>query len=135
MAVQHLAANDPTVRHAEAWVRAHLADNFDVATLARHVGTSPRTLARRLTEAVGVSPIGFIQRLRVESAIHLLETTQLTLGDISARVGYADSNMLRRLIEREASASPRELRRRRRGTSGGRPARPPRRPSGHSSAS
>ncbi len=33
MALQHLAASDPTVRRAETWVRAHLADDFDVATL------------------------------------------------------------------------------------------------------
>jgi transcriptional regulator GlxA family with amidase domain len=114
MAVQHLAANDPTVRRAEAWVRAHLAEDFDVPTLARQVGTSHRTLARRLTEAVGVSAIGFIQRLRVESAVHLLATTQLPLSEISARVGYADPDTLSRLIERDTRTSPRELRRRHR---------------------
>ena len=112
MAVRHLASNEPTVRRAEAWVRAHLAERFDVAAVARHAGTSPRTLARRLTEAVGVSVIGFVQRVRVETATHLLETTRLSLGEISARVGYDDPNTLRRLIERETKTSPREVRRR-----------------------
>jgi transcriptional regulator GlxA family with amidase domain len=112
MAVHHLASNDATVRHAERWVRAHLKEPFDIPTLARSVGASPRTLARRVTEAVGVSVIGFVQRIRVETATHLLETTRLSLGEISARVGYDDPSTLRKLIERETKVSPREVRRR-----------------------
>jgi transcriptional regulator GlxA family with amidase domain len=111
MAIGYLTTNDPSVRRAESWVREHLADDFDVALLARKAGTSPRTLARRLAAAVGLSPIGFIQRLRVEAAVHLLRTTRLSLEEIGARVGYSDANALRRLIRRETSSTPKELRR------------------------
>jgi transcriptional regulator GlxA family with amidase domain len=113
MAVRTLAANDETVRGAESWVRKHLAEPFDIAELARHLGVSPRTLARRLKSAVGASPIGFIQRIRVEAAVTLLETSRLSLQEISDRVGYSDSSALRRLIRREVNASPRDLRSRR----------------------
>ena len=58
-----------------------------------------------------MSPIGFVQRLRVEAAVHLLRTTRLSLEEIGARVGYSDSNALRRLIRRETSSTPKELRR------------------------
>jgi transcriptional regulator GlxA family with amidase domain len=114
MALQHLSANDPTVRRAESFVRTHLAEGFDISALARDVGTSPRTLARRLAAAVGLSPLAFVQHLRVEVAVRLLETTRLSLEEIADRVGYGDASTLRRLIEREANASPRELRRKRR---------------------
>ena len=110
MAVRTLAANDETVRSAERWVRAHLAEPFDVATLGRHLGVSARTLARRLKVAIGTSPIGFIQRVRVEAAVHLLQTSRLSLQEVSDRVGYADATALRRLIRRELDASPSELR-------------------------
>ena len=110
MAIGYLSASDPCVRRAERWIRQHLADDFDVATLARHAGTSPRTLARRLAAAVGLSPIAFIQRLRVEAAVQLLRTTRLSLQEIGGRVGYADASALRRLIRRETTSSPRALR-------------------------
>jgi transcriptional regulator GlxA family with amidase domain len=42
--------------------------------------------------------------------VHLLETTRLSLEEVSARVGYADPNALRRVMRRHADASPRELR-------------------------
>jgi transcriptional regulator GlxA family with amidase domain len=111
MAVQQLATNDDTVRRAEAWARARLRDSFSVVAMARAVGSSPRTLARRLAEAVGTTPIGFVQRLRVETAVHLLGTTSLSIEEVSARVGYSDANALRRVMRRHVNASPRDLRR------------------------
>lgn len=112
MALRYVTTDDPVVRRAEAWARAHLADGFDIETLARRAGASARTLARRLDAALGTSPIGFVQRLRVETAIHLLETSRLSLDEISARVGYADANTLRRLVRRDTGRSPRDVRRR-----------------------
>jgi transcriptional regulator GlxA family with amidase domain len=58
-----------------------------------------------------LSPIGFVQRLRVETAVQLLRTTRLSLDEVGLRVGYSDSNALRRLIRRETGTTPRELRR------------------------
>ncbi len=110
MAVEHLRADDRTVRRAEAWVRAHLEEVIAIPALARRLGTSPRTLARRLEAAIGLTPLAFVQRLRVESAVHLLRTSKLSLSEIAARVGYSDAGALRRLIQRETNASPRELR-------------------------
>jgi transcriptional regulator GlxA family with amidase domain len=110
MAVHQLAANDRLVRRAEEWVRAHMADGFDIAALAKSAGTSPRTLARKLMAAVGQSPLGFVQRVRIETAVFLLRTTRLNLDQISRKVGYTDANTLRRLIRREIRTSPRHLR-------------------------
>jgi transcriptional regulator GlxA family with amidase domain len=49
--------------------------------------------------------------MRVEQAIHLMETTRHALDDIAERVGYADASTLRRLIARHAGSTPREIRR------------------------
>ncbi len=110
MAVRHLTANDRMVRRAERWVRARLDQKLTIASFARGVGTSTRTLARRLLVAVGRSPIAFVQRMRVEAAVHMLETTKLSLQEVSEHVGYESADTLRRLIHRETGATPRELR-------------------------
>lgn len=112
MAMHQLGANDETVRAAERWARAHLAEAFDVATLAKAVGTSPRTLARRLDAAAGMTPIELVRRLRLESAVHLLRTTRLSVDEISTKVGYGDVGTLRRLCHEHLHTSPRDIRRR-----------------------
>lgn len=110
MALEQLRSNDRTVRRAESWVRAHLDEEVSIPALARQVGVSPRTLARRLDAAVGLSPIAFIQRLRVEAAVQMLRTTRLSLSEIGARVGYSDAGSLSRLVQRETRSTPRQLR-------------------------
>jgi transcriptional regulator GlxA family with amidase domain len=110
MALRFLTTDDAIVRRAETWARAHLAERFDIATLARRAGASARTLARRLDDALGLSPIAFVQRLRVETAVQLLETSRYSMNEISERVGYEDADTLARLIKRDLGKSPREIR-------------------------
>lgn len=57
-------------------------------------------------------PIQFLQQLRLERALELLETTHLPFGEIAYRVCYADSWTLGFLMRRSLGASPRELRER-----------------------
>jgi len=110
MALGFLAARDPIVARAEAWTQEHLTAPFSINDLACAVGLAPRTFARRVAGAVGMSPVRFVQRLRVEAAVHLIETTRLSIEEIAYRVGYAESSTLRRMILREMNLRPGELR-------------------------
>jgi len=92
----HLARSSNEVTAAERWVREHLGNRFGIPELARAVGTSPRTLARRIAEATGSGPLAFVRRIRVDAARHLLSTTQLSVDAVAARVGWEDSASLRR---------------------------------------
>ncbi|MCI3133560.1 GlxA family transcriptional regulator [Phenylobacterium aquaticum] len=111
MAVTFLAGQDETIARAETWVRAHIEDDFSMDDLAAAVGLTPRTFARRLHQVCGLSPVRFAQRVRIEAAERLLETTRLSVDEVARRVGYAEPSTLRRLIRRESRRSPAELRR------------------------
>ena len=70
------------------------------------VALAPRTFARRVAATCGVSPIQFVQRIRLETARLLLETTRLPVDEIARRVGYAEPSTLRRLIRRNTKHPP-----------------------------
>jgi transcriptional regulator GlxA family with amidase domain len=63
-----------------------------------------------LERTTGLSPVRFVQRLRVERAVELLETTRLPFDEVARRVGYAEPSTLRRLLRREGIAGAREIR-------------------------
>lgn len=105
----HLAHSDPIVERFEGWARAHLAD-FSLAAAARAVGASERTLERRVAAVLGASPVSYVRDLRVERAIHLLQTSPATLDDIAAAVGYGDAVTLRTLLRKKTGRGVRELR-------------------------
>ncbi|MDB4965422.1 MAG: Transcriptional regulator [Myxococcales bacterium] len=106
----HLAHADPAVERFEKWARRHLVDRFSLEEAARAVGTSERTLARRLHRVLGKTPLEYVQDLRVERAVHLLQTSDGTVDEIAAEVGYGDGVTLRTLLRRKTGRGVRELR-------------------------
>ncbi|MGE0363797.1 MAG: GlxA family transcriptional regulator [Vicinamibacterales bacterium] len=107
----HLAHADPVVQRFEAWARRHLADRFSLDAAARAAGASKRTLARRTDRVLGTTPLDFVQRLRVERAVHLLKTADASVDDVAAQVGYADGVTLRALLRRRLKLGVKEIRR------------------------
>jgi transcriptional regulator GlxA family with amidase domain len=110
MIQSHVRHVDPTVIAAEQWIDANLGEPVTVTDLAAALAVSPKTLARRLVAATGVSTIQFLQRRRVLKAAHLIETTSMTIEAIAATVGYQDGTALRKLIKRELGTTPASLR-------------------------
>jgi transcriptional regulator GlxA family with amidase domain len=107
----HLAHEDEVVKRFERWAREHLAA-FSLGAAARSVGASERTLTRKTRAVLGKSPLSYVQDLRVEHAVHLLQTTGASVEDIAAAVGYADGVTLRTLLRRKSGRGVRELRQR-----------------------
>ncbi|MEM9566098.1 MAG: helix-turn-helix domain-containing protein [Actinomycetota bacterium] len=100
IAYDHVQHDDQLVIDFERYARASLDEPFDAKRAASHIGTSRRTLERRIRDVLGITPLGLVQRLRVERARHLQATTDLTTEDIALRVGYTNAESLRALLRR-----------------------------------
>ncbi|HSU76903.1 MAG TPA: helix-turn-helix domain-containing protein [Burkholderiales bacterium] len=106
----HLIHADPLVERFERWARGRLDRGFSLDEAADALATSKRTLARRLNDTLGKTPLSYFQDLRVERAVHLLKTTDHNIERIAAMVGYADGVTLRTLLRRRLGRGVRELR-------------------------
>jgi transcriptional regulator GlxA family with amidase domain len=98
------------IERARRWLNQHMDQEWTMAELASYCNTSPRTLLRRFQKALGLSPIQYTQQLRVERAKGLLESTSLSLEDITGRCGYADVSSFSTVFKRWAQLTPREYR-------------------------
>jgi transcriptional regulator GlxA family with amidase domain len=103
------AHTDPLVERFEKWARTNLV-SFTLASAAKAMGTSERTLERRVHHVLGKSPLSFVQDLRVDETRHLLETTDKGLEEIATLVGYRDAVTLRNLLRKKTGLGVRELR-------------------------
>ena len=106
----HLIHADPLVERFERWARGRLDHGFSLEEAAHALATSKRTLARRLKDTLGKTPLSYVQDLRVERAVHLLKTSDHNIERIAAMVGYADGVTLRALLRRRLGRGVRELR-------------------------
>jgi transcriptional regulator GlxA family with amidase domain len=107
----HLANADPLTQQFERWARRRLAKGFSLDQAAKALGTSKRTLARRMQSVLGKSPLAFFQDLRIERAVHLLRTGHASVDQIAAEVGYAEGVTLRALLRRKLGRGVGEIRR------------------------
>ena len=93
--------DDALVTQAKSWISANYWRQFRLADIAEALGVSERTFNRRFKEATAVTPIRFIQSVRIESAKRLLEQGGGSAQEISQRVGYEDLATFRGLFKRE----------------------------------
>jgi PAS domain S-box-containing protein len=77
---------------AIAAVRHDMARPWRVSELAEIAHLSPVQLERRCRRTLGLSPRKLLQRLRLEHAVHLITTTDSTLGDIASACGFYDQS-------------------------------------------
>jgi transcriptional regulator GlxA family with amidase domain len=106
----HLAHADPLVQRFDRWARARLGERIVLEDAAAALATSKRTLARRLQQVLGKTPVEHLQDLRIEQAVHLIRTSADSVERIAAAVGYSDGATLRTLLRRRLGKGVRELR-------------------------
>ncbi len=103
---------DDVVHQAIVWMSENLHDEINIDRLASDLAVSPRTFIRRFNQATGKPPKQYLQKLRINEAKRLLESTNLSIDQITSRVGYSDVSSFRRLFKREVDLSPTEYRKR-----------------------
>jgi transcriptional regulator GlxA family with amidase domain len=108
-AASDVAHGDLIVERAQRWMERRLSAPFNAKELSAEVGVSPRTLNRRFRSAVGEAPFQHLQRLRVEVAKQLLQSSRQSVEAVSERVGYADVSSFRQVFRRTTGMSPREF--------------------------
>lgn len=92
---------DAFVVQAKNWINANYWRSFRLIDVAEALGVSERTFNRRFKDTTSVTPIKFIQRVRIESAKRLLEEGGGSAQEVSQRVGYEDLATFRELFKRE----------------------------------
>ncbi len=105
------AAGDAPTAHAGvaaavAYVRENCTDQVRVGDVAAAASMSVVQLERATRRIIGLSVRQLLVRFRVEHAIGLLATTQLTLSDIAGRCGYYDQSAFTRQFRRVVGVSP-----------------------------
>ena len=104
--VEYRAHLNTSVHRVQDHLAQHLDSPHTLAELAWLVHLSPRGLSRAFHAAIGLSPLEYQQRLRLEHASLLLAETDLSVREVAARCGFADERHLRRLFQARFGRSP-----------------------------
>jgi transcriptional regulator GlxA family with amidase domain len=103
---------DAEIESAQQWLRDHFSVASPVDEMIKRSRLAERTFKRRFVAATGLTPIAYVQRLRIEDAKRRLERTDASVDEISWRVGYEDPAFFRRLFKRTTGVAPGAYRKR-----------------------
>ncbi|MGV8909833.1 MAG: GlxA family transcriptional regulator [Propionicimonas sp.] len=95
-----------------AWAVANLEEAQSVSALATRALMSERTFARRFASETGTTPHKWLNQQRILAARNLLERTDLSVDQISNRVGFNSPVVLREHFREVIGISPLAYRRR-----------------------
>ena len=100
------------VSRTKVLLRERLAEPVRLAELASAVGVSEEHLARRFKQTTGMTVFGYLRRLRIERARHLLATSEANLSQIAAQTGFSSPTLFGRCFRDEAGLTPSAYRKR-----------------------
>ncbi|MFT4518164.1 MAG: transcriptional regulator GlxA family with amidase domain [Halioglobus sp.] len=98
--------HDEVVAQAQQWLQLRLATPVSMEQLAAQLDLSARTLNRRFKRATGLSPMAYLQSLRMATAKDLLRHSNLPVGDIAWQVGLHDVSYFSQLFRNHTGMSP-----------------------------
>lgn len=94
----------------EAFITAHADQDIPLDALAARFRISRRHITRLFRERTGLSIGELQQRARYRNACQLLVETDLPIGEVAFRVGFASGAALAHAMRRMGNHSPSELR-------------------------
>ena len=92
-------------------VRMRPADEWTLATMAERAAMSVRTLQRQFQLSLGMTPMDWLIRERVELERQLLETSPRPLGQVASLAGFGSDESFRRHFRLATGVSPMAYRR------------------------
>ncbi|MCP8898000.1 GlxA family transcriptional regulator [Gilvimarinus xylanilyticus] len=101
---------DELIVQVQSWLREHYARIINIGELAQRFGMSTRTFNRRFKEATGCAPLEYLRQVRINTAQDLLRSSNYSITEIAAQVGYADTAYFTERFKQQLDITPSDYR-------------------------
>ncbi|MEO8886260.1 MAG: helix-turn-helix domain-containing protein [Mucilaginibacter sp.] len=101
---------DEEIRSVQDYIETHIEDKVTVDFLANRCAMNRINFSRRFKRATKISPVDYIQRIKVEAAKRGLEAGRKNINEVMYAVGYTDVKAFRMIFKKVAGITPLEYR-------------------------
>jgi transcriptional regulator GlxA family with amidase domain len=102
---------DVLILDLQKWLETHFSIANPIEEMSHRCGLSTRSLERRFRKATGLSPLDYVQNVRIEAAKRRLERSNKPVDEITSEVGYENPAFFRRVFKRNVRMTPGAYRR------------------------
>jgi transcriptional regulator GlxA family with amidase domain len=94
------------LRELVPWIAENIRSDLSVGVLAARVGMSIRNFARAFKRELGVTPVTYVETVRVEVAGRKLQMGNASLAEIANEAGFGSLDTLRRAFLKHTGRPP-----------------------------
>lgn len=92
------------------YIRQHLSEPLQLQDIADQFGFSYSYLSSLISNASNETFTEYLNRIRIEQACRLLQSTNKSISEIALACGYSDSGYFSRIFRKLMGKSPRQYR-------------------------
>jgi transcriptional regulator GlxA family with amidase domain len=107
---------DSVIARVRQYVKDHITETPSIEELASSILVSRRTFSRIFAKSANMTPLAFVEQVRIDVARGLLEETDAPLKTVAYRSGFRSSGHMRMAFMRRLGVAPRQYRERFRGS-------------------
>jgi transcriptional regulator GlxA family with amidase domain len=107
---EHNHHPDEEIIQIQIWLQDNYYRKIVMPQVAKKFNMSTRTLNRRFKAALSISPLDFLQEVRINIAKDLLKTSNLSINEIADKVGYQDTGFFNALFKKQLATTPTDYR-------------------------
>ncbi|WP_337913349.1 AraC family transcriptional regulator [Cohnella zeiphila] len=94
------------IKQCRSFMDLHATEGITVRQVADLAGVHRSYFSNEFTRQTGISPVKYLQRIRMEKAVRLLKDTDATVTEIALSLGYPNLHSFTRAFKMYYEASP-----------------------------
>ncbi|MDE5678153.1 helix-turn-helix domain-containing protein [Phocaeicola sp.] len=98
-----------SLKKAIAYIRLNYHTDINIHCVARYVGISERYLRILFSQYLNLSPLDYLNQIRINKAIELLRNTEMSIKEICFQCGFQSPQYFSRIFKQQMGISPREI--------------------------
>lgn len=103
-----ICTND-SLKRAIAYIRLNYQLEITVHDVAERAGISERYLRRLFSQYLNLSPLDYLNQMRINKAVELLRNTEMSVKEVSYLCGFRSPQYFSRIFKQQIGVSPREI--------------------------
>lgn len=94
------------LRPVITYIDEHFREKIYIEELSAMINVSPDYFTKMFKESIGKTPIDYINGMRVNSAMDLLCTTEMSMTEIADSIGFCNPNYFHKIFKQYMLTSP-----------------------------
>ncbi len=103
-----ICTND-SLKKAIAYIRLNYQSEITMQDVAEHAGISERYLRRLFSQYLNLSPLEYLNQMRINKAVELLRNTEMSVKEVCYLCGFQSPQYFSRIFKQQMGVSPREI--------------------------